>query len=182
MLLAEGLTRLEWVLLGTVVLCTAVVVRRAFTGIGGQPSRQNGQPDDETDLGETTVARRVANLEVRLYDFAREVEARLEKRAAELDGLVAVADREIARLTDLLKTSPAKNDPRGPDLTRFADTSPAEPGARQAAGKSASAASGLSAGQEQMVCRLHEAGYSVPEIAHMVGHSPEAVHSVLRAA
>jgi hypothetical protein len=182
MLLAGGLTWFEWALLGMVILCTAIVVSRAFAGIGGQSGQPAGQPDDETDRGETAVARRVANLEVRLHDFSREVEARLEKRAVELDGLVAVADREIARLTDLLRTSPARNDPRGPDLTQFSDSSIAEPAGRQATGKSAGAASGLSAAQEQMVCRLHEAGYSVPEIAHMVDRSPEAVHSVLHRA
>jgi hypothetical protein len=33
-----------------------------------------------------------------------------------------------------------------------------------------------------MILHLHDAGYSVPEIAHMVGSPPEAVDSVLRAA
>jgi len=182
MLLAESLTRLEWALLGTVILCTATVVSRMFTGIGGRSGQQAERSDEENDRGETTVARRVANLEVRLHDFSREVEARLEKRAVELDGLVAVADREIARLTDLLKTVPANKDHRGPDLTRFFESSAAEPDGRQSADKSAGASSGLSTAQEQMVCRLHEAGYSVPEIAHMVDRSPEAVHTVLRAA
>ena len=114
------------------------------------------------------AGRRVTNLEVRLHDFSREVEARLEKRAVELDALVAAADREIVRLTDLLKNSSPAKDPRGPDITR--------------ASASCGSAADLSAAQEQMICHLHGAGYSVPEIAHMVGRPPEAVNSVLRAA
>jgi hypothetical protein len=178
MLLAESLTRLEWALLGTVILCTAAVVGRRFAGNGGKSGQQTDSPDEETDRSQTALARRVASLEVRLHDFSREVEARLEKRAVELDGLVAVADREIARLTDLLRASPANKDPRGPDVMRFVESSTAGQDSRQSAGKPA----GLSAAQEQMVFRLHEAGYSIPEIAHMVDRSPEAVDSVLRAA
>lgn len=164
MLLAEALTWLEWSLLGTVLTCTAIVVNRAFARVG----KQTGEGDEETDPVETMAARRVANLEVRLHDFSREVEARLEKRAVELDTLVAAADLEIVRLTDLLKhASPAK-DPRGPDITRHSASN--------------GPASDLSASQERMICHLHGAGFSVPEIAHMVGRPPDAVNSVLRAA
>jgi hypothetical protein len=164
MLLAEGLTWLEWGLLGTVLLCTAIVVSRAFRGGGGQTA----QTDDEPDDVDMMAGRRVASLEVRLHDFAREVEARLEKRGLELDALVTAADREIVRLSDLLKRSSPAKDPRGPDITRPAARSGSAPD--------------LSAAQEQMICHLHGAGYTVSEIAHMVGRPPEAVDSVLKAA
>jgi hypothetical protein len=182
MLLAENLTRLEWVLLGTVVLCTVAVASRRLKGPGARAARDSEPNDEENERSETTVARRVANLEVRLHDFSREVEARLEKRAAELDGLVAVADREIARLSDLLKGASAAKDPRGPDVVRFIETPQSEPDGQQSGKKAPGAATGPSAAQTQMICRLHEAGYSVPEIAHIVDRSPETVNTILRAA
>ena len=61
---------------------------------------------------ESTAAQQLANLEVRLYDYTREVEARLEKRVVELNTLVAAADKEIMRLTDLLKNYSAGKDRR----------------------------------------------------------------------
>ena len=103
MLLAESLTWIEWGLLGTVLVCTAIVLSRAIQSVGGK----TGATDKEHEHVESTAARRLANLEVRLYDFTREVKARLEKRVVELNTLVAAADKEIIRLTDLLKNSPA---------------------------------------------------------------------------
>jgi DNA-directed RNA polymerase specialized sigma24 family protein len=168
MVFAQALAWPEWALLGTVLVCTAVVVRRTFARIGTKPAGSSGQADEEDDHVETTAARRVGNLEVRLHDFAREVEARLETRAVELDALVAAADREIVRLTELVKNATPAKDPRRADITRpsVASTSDDE----------------LSAGQAQMVLHLHGAGFSTAEIAHMVGRPAEAVNAVLRAA
>jgi hypothetical protein len=161
MLLAANSPWLEWGLFGFVVICAAVFVGRAFT----RPGTSTAPNEEESEHAETTAARRVAALEVRIYDFAREIEGKLEKRAVELDQLVAAADREIVRLSDLLKhSSPAKST-RVPDLIRHAD-----------------ATAGVSGTQEQMILHLHGAGFSVAEISHMVGHPPEAVNSVLKAA
>src|ERR1700685_2674147 len=107
MFLAVALTWLEWSLLGTVVVCTAVVMTRAFGSRGGSPVEDPDEGDEGTDAGPPALARRVANLEVRLHDFAREVEARLEKRAVDLEGLVTAADRQAAKLTDLLRAFPS---------------------------------------------------------------------------
>jgi hypothetical protein len=159
MLLAQSLTWIEWGLLGTVLVCTAIVLSRAIQSVGGK----TGAADEEHDHVESNAARRLANLEVRLYDYAREVEARLEKRIVELNTLVAAADKEIMRLTDLLKNSPAGQE------------SPASPTGR-------TPPIDVSGPQQEMILHLHDAGYSVPEIAHMVGRPPEAVDSVLRAA
>ncbi len=98
-----------------------------------------------------------------MYDYAREVEAGLEKRVVELNTLVAAADKEIMRLTDLLKESSAGKES---SLSQVGRTPPTD----------------VSGAQQQMILHLHDAGYSVPEIAHMVGSPPEAVDSVLRAA
>jgi uncharacterized coiled-coil protein SlyX len=158
MLLAQSLTWIEWGLLGTVLVCTAIVLSRAFQSAG-----KAGQTDEEHEHVESTAARRLANLEVRLYDYAREVEAGLEKRVVELNTLVAAADKEIMRLTDLLKDSAARKELPASQVGRTPPTD-------------------VSGAQQQMIFHLHDAGYSVPEIAHMVGRPPEAVDSVLRAA
>jgi hypothetical protein len=159
MLLAQSLTWIEWGLLGTVLVCTAIVVSRAIQSVGGK----TGAADEEREHVESTAARRLANLEVRLYDYTREVEARLEKRVVELNTLVAAADKEIMRLTDLLKNSSAGRESTASRTGQTPQTDVTGP-------------------QQQMILHLHDAGYSVPEIAHMVGRPPEAVDSVLRAA
>jgi DNA-directed RNA polymerase specialized sigma24 family protein len=161
MLLAVNSPWFDWGLLGFVVLCAAIFVGRAFT----RPGAAAGPSEEESDHAESMAARRTAALEVRIYDFSREIEAKLEKRAVELDALVAAADREIVRLTDLLKKTSAGKGSRVPDLVRHAD-----------------AASGVSGTQEQMILHLHGAGFSIAEISHMVGRPPEAVNSVLKAA
>ena len=167
MVFAQALAWPEWALLGTVVVCTAVVVRRTFAKIGTNPAGSTNRPDEDDDLVETTAARRVANLEVRLHDFAREVEARLETRAVELDALVAAADREIVRLSELVKNgTPAKDSGRA-DVSRSSVASASD--------------LELSAGQAQMILHLHGAGFTTAEIAHMVGRPAEAVSAVLRA-
>jgi hypothetical protein len=159
MLLAASFTWVEWGLLATVLACTAIVVSRAFSSGNGKA----GSTDEENEHVESTAARRLANLEVRLYDFTREVEARLEKRVVELNALVAAADSEIARLTNLLKDAPAARELKATASTRATEAN-------------------VSGAQEQMILHLHDAGYTIPEIAHMVGRPPEAVDSVLRAA
>jgi hypothetical protein len=47
----------------------------------------------------------VEQLEVRLYDFAREVEGRMHTKIAILDRLIVSADREIIRLEQVLSES-----------------------------------------------------------------------------
>ena len=182
MLLAEGLTWIEWTLLATAVVCAMLVMRHAFSGLAWQPKEQDGAASDAAASVETTAARRVANLEVRLYDFAREVEARLEKRAVELDTLVAAADREIIRLRELVNVAPSTRDARGPDLTRFRPTGSLPPVTEDSNAKTSESAADLTAAQAEMVLYLHEAGYTVPEIAHVVGRPATAVESAMRAA
>jgi hypothetical protein len=164
MLLAANSPWLDWGLLVVVLVCTAVVVSRTLSRIGGQ----GGQTHEEIERAESSAERRVGALEVQIHDFAREVEARLEKRAVELDALVAAADREIVRLTDLLKSSAPAKDSKVPEITRHA----------AAIGSSTE----LSGAQEQMIVQLRGAGFNVSEIAHMVGRPPEDVDSILKAA
>jgi hypothetical protein len=68
----------------------------------GQPSLP-GSADAATVENSAEAA--VEKLEVRIFDFAREVEARLQTRIAVLDRLIVDADREILRLQDLLEAT-----------------------------------------------------------------------------
>lgn len=57
------------------------------------------EPDDG---GATVIAEK---LEVRLFDFAREIEGRIQTKIAVLDRLIVDADREIIRLESVLAES-----------------------------------------------------------------------------
>jgi hypothetical protein len=164
MLLAETLSSMEWALLGVSVVL-ALMVARWFPW-RGPVEDETDEPTEEKETGHSGLATRVGQLEVRLHDFAREVEARLESRAAQLDRLVTAADQEIIRLKGLL-TSVPPNGPRRPDIVV---DGPSKDGSR------------LSAAEERMIGHLHDAGFNAPEIAHMVGKTPEEVQTALRAA
>lgn len=170
-LLADSMNALGWVFLA-IAIVGAMVFFRFATNRSDQQS--NGDTDaEETSRSAAMAAKRVTSLEVRLHDFSREVEARLETRAAQLDGLVTAADREIARLTDLLKSTPGG---------KPAQVGVGQTGATRTAGSFGGVTSELTGAQEQMVLHLHGAGFGIPEIAHIVGGSPEAIRSILRAA
>jgi hypothetical protein len=165
MLLATNLSLLEWVLLGTILACGGGVLWRTFS----RPAT-GSLAHLETEYSERAEARaegRIGHLEVRLHDFAREVEARMETRAVQLDRLVVAADQEIIRLSGLLNKTPDRGAARQPDVTQFG----AAPNGSQ-----------ISPAQAEMIGHLDEAGYTVAEISHIVGQAPEIVQSLLKAA
>jgi hypothetical protein len=177
MLLAEAWTSFLWLFLGASIVSGIVVLIRVVRS--GPPDSSSPNRLAEPEL-ETGVGKRIAMLEVRLHDFAREVEARLETRALQLDQLVLEADREITRLTDLLGAVPGGRLARTPDLVRFADAAAGAELPRPTHSSTSSERSIASA--IQTVGHLRDAGYSVPEIAHLVGLSTEQVDRALRAA
>jgi hypothetical protein len=67
-----------------------------------RPFNLAGEMNDSLELSASAV---VEKLEVRLYDFAREVEGRLQTKIAVLDRLIVDADREIIRLESVLAES-----------------------------------------------------------------------------
>jgi hypothetical protein len=86
----------------------------------------------------------LGELEVRLFDFDREVTARVETTLSTLDRLIEEADREIGRLEDLLARTERTLPGRGhrPVLT---------------------------AEDRRLVRHLLTAGYSTEEVARLVG-------------
>ncbi len=179
MLLATNLTLLEWLLLGALVAFGGWMLWRGFSR-----TQLSTTPSGETEESERAQARaegRIAHLEVRLHDFAREVEARMETRALRLDSLVVASDREIVRLSALLDQLSGSIGTRQPDVTFDPPPSGAARGS-VATTVPPPNASPVSPAQTEMVGHLNEAGYSVTEIAHIVGHPPEIVRALLKKA
>jgi hypothetical protein len=94
--IALGLTiaALVFILRRTILRPRFAERRRPFTEIA--------EGDDSLELSGAAV---VEKLEVRLFDFAREVEGRLQTKIAVLDRLIVDADREIIRLEQVLAES-----------------------------------------------------------------------------
>jgi hypothetical protein len=89
--LGLSLLALVFILRRTVLRPRFAERRRPFTEIA--------ERDDSLELSGSAV---VEKLEVRLYDFAREVEGRMQTKIAVLDRLIVDADREIIRLEQVL--------------------------------------------------------------------------------
>jgi hypothetical protein len=181
MLLAANITLLEWVLLATILLCGSGVLWRTFaqTSADGHSSHST----EESERAQARAEGRIAHLEVRLHDFAREVEARMETRALQLDSLVVASDREIVRLSALLnQLSDSLGTSRQPDVTHFEAADSNAPRQTLTAPAPQSGAPTISPAQAEMVGHLDEAGYGVAEIAQIVGHPAEVVRSLLKKA
>ncbi len=90
--------------LGLSVVALVFILRRTIL----RPVRASRQPREspaELEAAEESAAAMVEQLEVRLYDFAREVEGRMHTKIAVLDRLIVSADREIIRLEQVLAES-----------------------------------------------------------------------------
>ena len=99
----ELITGQSLILLGILVVVFVFVLRRTILGSGGARGRKDASSvDEELALAEAGAKGPTEMLEVRLHDFAREVEGRMLTRIAVLDRLIVDADREIRRLQELL--------------------------------------------------------------------------------
>jgi hypothetical protein len=170
MLLATNVSLLEWVLLATILACGGGVLWRTFGRPGGGEAGHDHDLSDAVERAQSRAEDRIADLEVRLHDFAREVEARMETRALTLDSLVVAGDREIVRLSALLNQLKLNEDgsSRQPDVMHFESAAPA--------------AATVSAPQAEMAGHLKEAGCGVAEIAHIVGQPPDVIRDLLKKA
>ena len=92
--------------IGLSVVALVFILRRTVmrTGSRNRPLTISQTPA-EIEAAENTATALVEQLEVRLYDFAREVEGRMQTKIAVLDRLIINADREIIRLEQVLAES-----------------------------------------------------------------------------
>ncbi len=107
---------------------------------------------DDVRAMESSARGLVQKLEVRAYDYSREVEARIDNRLSVLDQLIVDADREIERLQALLAES--RQSATVPD--------------RQ-----------LTIPEQQRCFALKEAGFAVEEIARCLQTSSSSVDCAL---
>lgn len=105
MLLAE-VSGFQLCLLGVLLIGTAAFLRRL---VSKQRRIANRNPMAEARVtlraAEATNALNLRKLELRLHDFQREAEGRIETRMAQLDQLILQADEEIERLRSALHES-----------------------------------------------------------------------------
>jgi len=90
--------------LGLSVVALVFILRRTIMRPGMSSRRQRETPG-EIEAAEESATAIVEQLEVRLYEFAREVEGRMHTKIAVLDRLIINADREIIRLEQVLAES-----------------------------------------------------------------------------
>jgi hypothetical protein len=106
------------VLLGLGILAIAFVLRRGI--VLGRRSRNRdvvAEVRDDVLTAERSAAGRIRELEVRLHDYGRDIEGRMETRIALLQELVHDSERKIAELRNLIEQS-AKTDPAADNHSR----------------------------------------------------------------
>src|SRR5262245_35455791 len=103
---AEFISGQSLIVFGILVVALVFVVRRTMSRSTGSRRLDDRSLTDESPASAESRAEAVTEaLEVRLHDFASEVEGRMLTRIAVLDRLIVDADREIKRLQEWLATN-----------------------------------------------------------------------------
>jgi len=106
----------QFIGVGILLVIISVLLRRSITrSKSRQPRDVVREVHDDFRKAESTYSGRLNQMEVRLHDFTREVEGRIQTRLALLDRLILDADREIDRLENLLLMARPSSSP-GPDI------------------------------------------------------------------
>jgi hypothetical protein len=102
MIAAELITGHSLIVFGLAIVGLVFVLRRTVLRMRRRNKDAEAANQDDFEAAEKGAIRATEMLEVRLHDFAREVEGRMLTRIAALDRLIVDADREIVRLKELL--------------------------------------------------------------------------------
>jgi hypothetical protein len=86
------------ILLGILIVCVALLMRRARMKKRRSPDVNTAEVVRQGYLTQQAGRKEIEKLELRLHDFAREVDALAQSRIAVLTELVSAADRAIAEL------------------------------------------------------------------------------------
>jgi hypothetical protein len=171
MILAETGSTSDLILLGFfgVFLALGFWIRTVFSRRAHEETVR-GAKTEEPDDPKTAdrVGARVDRFEIRLHEYSRDVEARMETRLARLDRLVVSADQEICRLQDLLEKK-GKRPQNGPDIAIGGDASNSDTPVREP----------LTSWQRRMVWHLQEAGYTPREVAVLLDRPESEIVAAL---
>lgn len=175
MLLAESANLTETLVVGTFGLflvlafwIRSLVARRVRSESAVGPTTSELLAD--VKLADRESAR-VDRFEIRLHEYSRDVEARMESRLARLDRLVVSADREICRLQDLLEKKGKRAGEAGPDIVPT--------GTSNAPNADGRMREPLTSWQQRMVAHLRDAGYSAKEIAVLLDRPESEITAAL---
>jgi len=167
MMLAESLGGTQMIVIGLMFLVIAFVMRRGIKL--GRRSRDRdvlAEVRNEMRKAEQDEMSQVRKTEMRLHEFSREIEGRIESKLAILDQLVVDADREIEQLNDLIVKGAASqssnSDQRRPDIVVPHTARPA-----------------ATADERRMIRNLANAGFSAAEIAHCCNRPVSQIATIL---
>lgn len=104
----------EMILGGLMLLVVAFMLRRSFTQSKASRDR-DPQKEAHADIhaAESSYAAAINKMELRVNDYAREVEGRIGTKIAVLDRLLAEAETSIKRLEELSQQRPAGENTTG---------------------------------------------------------------------
>lgn len=104
MVFADLLSGPMAILLGMAMLAIAFVMRRSGRKRGKASEKRDvvAEVKREAELNESSAHSRLEQLEVRLYDYGREIDGLAETRIATLRHLIEEADEKITELRAML--------------------------------------------------------------------------------
>lgn len=163
MLLAENGNPSEVILLGFfgIFLALAFWVRTLLARRAREELSASSFDEQDDPKAADRAAARVDRFELRLHEYSRDVEARMETRLARLDRLVISADQEICRLQDLIEKTGRRKNEQEPDIVIGTKPEPqvASDGRER---------DPLTSWQRRMVQHLRDAGYTPREIGALL--------------
>jgi hypothetical protein len=107
----ELITGRSLIVFGIAIVGLVLVLRRTVLRMRRRNKDAEAADQDDFEAAEKGAVRATEMLEVRLHDFAREVEGRMLTRIAVLDRLIVDADHEIMRLKELLAATNGEQSP-----------------------------------------------------------------------
>lgn len=178
MLLAQSLSGSQLALLGLAVIVLGLTLRRGMLRARRIEERDPlREVKQEFQVTEQRPEAMLGRMEIRVHEYAREVEARIQARLAVLDQLIQDADRRIADLQqtlDLLDAEerglPVRAGSPGPDLLQYARL----PGASESL-----PLTNPTTGDVRLVRRLAAAGLTAQQIAQRLDLSQETIRKLL---
>jgi len=144
----------QMILGGLMLIVVAFLLRRSFTK--SKTSRQRDPMSEarrEIHVAESSYAAKINQMEVRLHDYAREVEGRIGTKIALLNRLLAEADEKLQRLEELGEKS-------GQTET--------------------SSSSGAVPESHRVIYDLADAGLDIEQIASQVGETAQQIRLILK--